>query len=85
MVKKGAEWGRTGDIAHLETGASISLFLRLVKTLCAGGMDPFPINPNFLINVLKLQVLFSVRPVWRRADRRVNRCPSKRVKGGYIT
>src|SRR5208337_3885101 len=38
VVKIGADWGRTGDIAHLGAVASISLLLRLVKNLCEGGM-----------------------------------------------
>src|SRR5208283_1018416 len=33
-VKRGVERGRTGDIAHLGAGASISLFLRPVKRIC---------------------------------------------------
>src|SRR5208283_3164001 len=73
-VKTGAEWGRTGDIAHLEAWPVFRFFFALSRGFIKGHGSVFD-KSEFSEDVRKFQALFSVRPVWGRSGRRFNRCP----------
>ncbi len=68
--RMGENWGHSSP----RSGASISLFLRLVKRLYRRPRICFRQIPIFA-GCGRASGAFSVRPVWRRAGRRLNRCP----------